>query len=118
MKIIYASIFALLIPSTVNAQIVQDSFFGDNVIQSNNYYNRPARVVKKVVRSAGKNVYNTYNIYNDNTTTVAPPATVVTPPPTVTVVQPPPVTVVQPAPVVTYYPPPAPVPVYGGYYGY
>ena len=115
MKIIYASIFALLIPSNVNAQIIQDSLFGDNVIQSNNYYSRPSKVIKKVVRSSGKNVYNTYNIYNDNTTTVAPPATVVTPRPTVTVIQPPPVTVVQPPPVV-YYPPP--VPVYGGYYPY
>lgn len=114
MKVVYAAIFALLIPTTVNAQnIIQDSIFGDNVIQENNYYSRP-KVVKKVVRSPQKNVYNTYNIY-ENTTVAPPPVTVVTPPP-VTVVTPPPV-VIRPVPVVPYYAP-VPVPVYGGYYGY
>lgn len=115
MRLIYAAIFALLIPTTVSAQdFFQDNIFGDNVIQQNNYYNRPAKVVKKVVKTGQKNVYNTYNIYEN--TTVAPPVTVVTPPP-VTVVRPVPVPV--PVPVVPYYAPvPMPVPVYGGYYGY
>ena len=106
MKFVYASIFALLISSTANAQnYFQDNLFGDNVIQ-NNYYNRPARVVKKIVRVPQK-----------TTTVITPPVTVVTPPP-VTVIQPPPVTIIQPVPVIPYYVPVAPVPVYGGYYGY
>lgn len=116
MKMIYVAILTLLISSSAFAQnyIEQDSIFGDNVVQQNNYYSRP-KVVKKVVRTGQKNVYNTYNIY-ENTTVAPPPVTVVTPPP-VTVVRPVPVPVVPyyaPVPVV----PVMPVPVYGGYYGY
>ena len=111
MKFVYASILSLLIATSANAQVIQDNFLGDNIIQ-NNVVNRPARVVKKVVRTKGKTVYNTYNIYNNtNNTNVAAPAPAPAPVPTETVVTE--TVVTGPVPygaMPVYAPPPPPMP--------
>jgi len=130
MRLYYGLVMAFLFTTPAFSQVIQDSFFGDNVIQNNTYqnnnYGRPAKVVRKVVKTSNRTVYNTYNTYVE-TPAPAPQVTVIEPPP-VTVVQPPPAVIVQPRP---YYMVPSPpvvvapvytyaVPVYPGtpYYGY
>lgn len=75
----------VLFATNADAQIVQDTFFGDNIVQQN-VISRP-RVVRKVVRNNDKIVNNNTYIINEAPAVVAP-APVVVPRPRVYYVTP------------------------------
>ena len=99
MKLYYVPVALMMLTTSVNAQIIQDNLFGDNIIQQQNNYASP-HVVRKVIKQNRKVINNTY-IYNNTETVVAPSQ------PQVTVINPPQpqVTVINPAPVVIQRPP-------------
>lgn len=65
----------VLISTSADAQIVQDTFFGDNIVQQN-VISRP-RVVRKVVKNNEKIVNNNTYIINEAPAVVAPAPVVV-----------------------------------------